>query len=344
MSVNHFSPGKSNKGFTLIELLVVIAIIAILVALLLPAVQQAREAARRSACKNNLKQFGLALHNYHDVHGIFPRANFGSTLDSCGGNCAWRGFSAHAMLLPMMEQGPLYDRLNFSYMMWYNTGSVINGTLKNTKIPSFQCPSDNEYLGGSPGNNYVVSAGPTTFWWRPASQGFGMFNMRRNIRFRDLKDGTSNTIAASEALHGDNTGTYSPQQDLVRAQAFPSGWSHVFTSQASLNAYGAQCSAAGAPGGGATHSHGHREWSNGIGGQTVFNTLNTPNSKNPDCHPCGGCGWYDSDGVWSARSRHTGGVQVLMGDGAVRFVSENVDFLTWQRLGHIQDGNPVGPF
>ncbi len=325
-----------RHAFTLIELLVVIAIIAILVALLLPAVQQAREAARRSSCKNNLKQFGLAIHNYHDVHGVFPQATFGSVNDSCGGNCAWRGFSVHAMILPFMEQSALYDQFDFN--LRYEQG--VNAGLNNTKISAYQCPSDVAFPGNEPGVNYVVSAGPSTFWQRPAGEQIGMFNNTRSIGFRDLLDGTSNVIAASEALHGDNAGTYSADQDLVRAQAFPGGWANVFTPRTQLDAYGTQCSA----GMGNSHSHTRREWANGIGGQTVFNTLNTPNSNNPDCHPCGGCGWYDSAGVWSARSRHKGGVQVLLGDGAVRFVSENIDFLTWQRLGHVSDGQVLGEF
>ncbi len=244
------------------------------------------------------------------------------------------------MILPFMEQAPLYDQLNLNILYY----SSPNNTLKNTKIPSYQCPSDNAWLGAESGVNYVVSAGPTTFWRIPLGEQLGMFNYRRTVSFRDLKDGSSNVIAASEALHGDNNSTYHPQQDLVRGTAFPSGFARVFTTKASLDAYGVTCRANGAPGGSATHSHTHREWLNGIGCQTVFNTLNTPNSDNPDCHPCTGCGWYDSQGVWSARSRHTGGVQVLMGDGSVHFISENVDMRTWQNLGHIQDGNPVGEY
>ena len=325
-----------RRAFTLIELLVVIAIIAILVALLLPAVQQAREAARRSSCKNNLKQLGLALHNYHDVHNCFPEGNFGSVRDSCTGGCAWRGFSVHAMLLPFMEQSAIYDGMNFD--LRYD--EAPNSTLKNTKIAGYQCPSDNAYHGGEAGVNYVVSAGPTTFWGLAIGDQVGMFNRNRTIRFRDLQDGTSNVIAMSEALHGDNASAYNPQQDLVRGQAFPSGFPDVFATRAQLDSYGTTCSANT----GSLHSHTRREWMNGIGGQTVFNTLNTPNSQNPDCHPCTGCGWYDSKGVWTARSRHKGGVQVLLGDGAVRFVGENIDFNTWQRLGHITDGAVIGEF
>ncbi len=324
-------------AFTLIELLVVIAIIAILVALLLPAVQQAREAARRSSCKNNLKQFGLALHNYHDTHSVFPQAAYGSIHDSGtpGGTYAWRGFSVHAMLLPFMDQGPLYDQFDFDlrYDMAPNTN------LNNTQVTGFQCPSDVPFPGAEPGVNYVVSAGPSLFWQRSIADSVGMFRNESTIKFRDILDGTSNVIAASEALHGDNTGSaFNPDQDLVRAQSI--SFPNVNATRAQLDAYGTQCIA----GSSNHHSHTRREWANGIGGQTVFNTLNTPNSANPDCHECGGCGWYDSRGVWTARSRHKGGVQVLLGDGAIRFISENIDFNTWQNLGHISDGEAIGEF
>ena len=331
-----------KRGFTLIELLVVIAIIAILIALLLPAVQQAREAARRSQCKNNLKQFGLALHNYHDTHGVFPQATFGSMYDSGAGTNAWRGFSAHTMLLPFLDQAPLYNQINLNVM--YSDNNTANNdptnlVLSRTKIPAFICPSDSRWRGAEAGNNYVVSAGPATFWQRPQSQSIGMFNNEATIGFRDLLDGSSNTIAASEGIKGDNDGSsFRVESDLVRGISI--GFADVRPSRADLDAYGQSCLASSSN----HHSHEHREWMNGIGGQTVFNTLNTPNSPNPDCHECTGCSWYDSRGVWTARSRHTGGVHTLMGDGAVRFVSENIDFDNWHRLGHIADGEPIGEF
>lgn len=328
---------RQRRAFTLIELLVVIAIIAILVAILLPAVQQAREAARRSSCKNNLKQFALAVQNYHDNHMVFPQANFGSIHDSSAGANAWRGFSVHLMILPYMEYSSLYEQFDFNVRYDMNQ----NNTLNQERISAFNCPSDTAYPSADPGNNYVVSAGPTTFWRRPISEQFGFFNYSKTISFRDLTDGPSQIISISEALHGDNTGNmFDPKRDLVRAQGFPGGWSHVFTSKASLDAYGTQCLS----GSGNHHSHPRREWANGIGGQTVFNTLNTPNSDNPDCHPCSGCGWYDSTGVWTARSLHAGGVQAAFGDGRVLFLSDAIDFDTYQHLGHISDGEPVGDY
>lgn len=334
-----------RKAFTLIELLVVIAIIAILVAILLPAVQQAREAARRSSCKNNLKQLALAIQNYHDNHMVFPKGNFGSSHDSGtpAGTNAWRGFSVHLMVLPYMEYGSLYEQFDFSVRYDMNQ----NNTLNQQRIAAFNCPSDTDYPSADPGNNYVVSAGPTTFWGRPISEQFGFFNREKTISFRDLTDGPSQIIQISEALHGDNNGNaFDPRRDLVRATAFPGGWTHLRTPKTLLDQYGTACRAAvpATPSSADHHSHPRREWANGIGGQTVFNTLNTPNSDNPDCHPCTGCGWYDSQGVWTARSQHSGGVQAAFGDGRVIFLSEAIDFDTYQRLGHISDGEPVGEY
>ncbi|QDT28938.1 putative major pilin subunit [Gimesia panareensis] len=323
-----------RRGFTLIELLVVIAIIAILIALLLPAVQQAREAARRSTCKNNLKQFGLAMHNYHDAHGMFPIANVPSVRDSCTGGCAWRSMSAHALLLPYMDQAPIYNKINWS--LRYDESP--NTTVQNTRIPAFLCPSDLKWPGGDPGNNYYVSAGPSTWWRAGIGDQVGVFNFSKPTRISDILDGTSNTIAAAERTVGDNNGgKFSVYTDLVRAQAFPFS-QRSYVPKASLDAYGTQA----LTGTSNTHSHVGREWMNGVGGQTVFNTLNPPNSPNPDAHPCSGCGWYDSAGVWSARSRHTGGAHVLLADGSVRFASDNIDINLWQHLGSAIGQETIG--
>lgn len=327
---------RRMRGFTLIELLVVIAIIAILVALLLPAVQQAREAARRSQCKSNLKQFGVAMHNYHDVHGMLPLGNFGSVHDSSSGGNAWRGFSAHVMLLPYMDQAPLYESidLNVRYDM------APNSTINNTRINAFLCPSDVRFPSGDAGNNYVVSAGPGRFWLESYPNSPGVFNYRKAVRLTDIKDGTSNAIAASESLTGDNNGgNLDIRRDEARGVPFPGGSARVFMSKAHVDAYATACLATTN-----VHNHTRREWMNGTGGQTVFNTTAPPNWEAPDCHECTGCGWYDTDGVWAARSEHTGGVHVLLADGAVKFINDSVDFDVWQRAGHITDGNELNDF
>ena len=333
------------RGFTLIELLVVIAIIAVLIALLLPAVQQAREAARRSTCKNNLKQLGIALHNYHETHSMFPPSKLPSMHDSGAPTYAgaWRGFSAQAMLLPFMDQSALYNQFDFALMVSNGAAATHgnNPVTKNAKVPGFLCPSDIRYLGAEPGNNYLFSAGPTTYWGISAVNQIGMFNYQVPVTFASITDGSSNVIAASEATVGNNSAaTYDLKRSHVRAQGFPGGVPEKFWSPAQLLTYGTQCLA------GTTNLHATkgREWVNGIGSQTIFNTLNNPNTTSPDCHPCGGCGWYDSAGIWSARSMHVGGVHCLMGDGAVRFITENLDNNTWQRLGGVNDGQPVGEF
>jgi prepilin-type N-terminal cleavage/methylation domain-containing protein/prepilin-type processing-associated H-X9-DG protein len=337
-----------KRGFTLIELLVVIAIIAVLIALLLPAVQQAREAARRTQCKNNLKQFGLSLHNYLGAFNTFPLVPGGSTYDSSngGGNgtLAWRGWSAHLQILPYMDLAPLYSQFNLNQLYNDNSAPAVPGGTTNVNlskqiIPAFKCPSD-ATIGAIPGLSYCVSGGPSVFWNVATADKVGVFNFNQAVPIAAILDGTSNTIAASETLMGSGGGPFNPKRDLVRAQAFPGGWTNSMTSQALLNQYGQQCI-----GGSASYYQTTRQyWVNGCPGQTVFNTLNTPNSTNPDCYPCTGCGWYDSAGVFTARSLHNGGVHTLLADGSVRFVGDNVDFLTWQRLGHISDGNAIGDY
>ena len=336
-----------RRGFTLIELLVVIAIIAVLIALLLPAVQQAREAARRTQCKNNLKQFGLSLHNYHDVFLMFPLGKFGSIHDSGGAanTNSWRAFSAHAMILPYMDQAAVYSQFDVNLMVHSGAAGPPNTqgnnpVTKNKKIAAFICPSDTRWPGAEAGNNYLASGGPTTGWGIAAADQIGMFNYQRTVAMSDITDGTSNAIAVSEATVGNNSATYDLRRSHVRNQAFPGGVPNKFWTKSQLDTYGTQC----LTGTGNVHAHKGREWANGIGSQTIFNTMNGPNTTNPDCHPCAGCGWYDSAGIWSARSQHTGGVHVLLGDGAVRFVSDNVDLLTWQRAGAINDGGVLGEF
>ena len=163
---------QKARGFTLIELLVVIAIIAILIALLLPAVQQAREAARRTQCKNNLKQLGLALHNYHDSMSMFPRSQLGATT----GTADWRGHSAHVMILPYIEQAALYSQYEMDIHAWWDGGKTgVDGTAHHNvqnanragmkRLTAFICPSNSASIA-FPACSYPDSEGNNS----------GMFN------------------------------------------------------------------------------------------------------------------------------------------------------------------------
>lgn len=184
-----------RRGFTLIELLVVIAIIAILIALLLPAVQMAREAARRTQCRNNLKQLGLALHNYHDTHTTFPPG-----LIAANDNFRDGMHSGLAMLLPQLEQSAVYNQLDFN-VSWRDP---VNAAATSAHISAFRCPSS---IGGLPQNggfdlpvtDYVFSKG-TRAWLCLNGETSGMFDINSRVRARDVTDGLSNTFAMGEAM------------------------------------------------------------------------------------------------------------------------------------------------
>lgn len=324
---------KRQRAFTLIELLVVIAIIAILIALLLPAVQQAREAARRTQCKNNLKQIGIALHNYHDVHRSLPQLVVGARGANNRGS-EWRGHSVHSMILPFIDQAPLYNQLNFNI---YWTDNPNRNPLGRTDIAGFLCPSDQTIPGNEDGeNNYCASTGPNRGWDSGVSRSFiGAFHRRIAVKFRDFTDGQSNSIVFAEINKGDaNNGQFSIERgDFVRAQGI--SWPRQFPTQAEMIAYGNQCL-----GGSGNHrSDAGRRWISPMMYETGFNTLVPPNWEFPACHSCGGCGLGDAEGVYPSRSRHEGGSQHLLGDGAVIFISENIDFTNYQRLGSIKGGD-----
>ncbi len=363
-SVSRCSPRRA-QGFTLIELLVVIAIIAVLIALLLPAVQQAREAARRSQCKNNLKQLGLAMHNYHETYNIFPRGNFERASElGYEGNYSYVAFSAQTMLLPYLEQAALYNQFNFNL----NPNSAPNGTLKRTTIAAFRCPSDFSMLPNAganynegPGNNYAFSAGPSVFWFGFGSgtapqppqnlqHQVGAFNFRKNVRIRDVQDGTSNVVAASEILigNGGRVGGNSPnggsanEATIYRGVA-TGGASPSFPTESQVQAWSATATSSRSS---ASNYRGNSgaNWVYGNIGESLFNTITTPNSPVPNAISCGTCDTSDGQGLFPARSRHTGSVNALMMDGAVRTVGQNIDRLTWSRVGGIADGEVVGEF
>ncbi|QDU37971.1 putative major pilin subunit [Maioricimonas rarisocia] len=346
-----------RRGFTLIELLVVIAIIAILIALLLPAVQQAREAARRSQCKNNLKQFGLALHNYHDTYNMFPRFVQGSRYDGQGDG--WRSFSAHAMVLPYIDQAPLYNQINFNINACCHNGGYsgspdTNDPLLNDKrLTVFVCPSDSPPQNMGAPNNYAVCMGPNTGFDADVNQGQqnGMFNRHQWINISAVTDGTSNTFAVSELITTDQGGQVGSQTELARIRNGqsvkpeynnPRAWGLATApiTKADVDGWGQACAAI-------TSINGNRvgdKWFHGEPARTAYNTLLTPNSNFPNCSfHCSGC-HPDGGGLYPARSKHEGGVHSLLGDGAVRFISENIDWGTYQALGGRNDGVPVGEF
>ncbi len=316
--------------------------------------QQAREAARRTQCRNNLKQFGCDA-QLRELVRCFQRANYSSVVTSTTG---WQGFSGHVMLLPYFDQSPLYNRIDFTQSFW----GGANATLKATVLPAFLCPSDRGWqhgtYGNDPGttggggNNYCVSGGPSLLMLGVTggsvggspgtpiafSDQIGVCNLFRNIKVADLSDGTSNTIAASEQIIGDGNSSTFTIGDVIRGATFPSGFPNTFADATQLAAFSSSCNPS------VHYGITGKNWINGMPGQTFFCTLNPPNSPNVDCMECGGCAWYDARSVITARSRHTGGVHVLMADGAVKFAGNNIDITMWQRLGAIADGNAIGEF
>tara|TARA_R110002095_G_scaffold31437_1_gene30270 strand:+ start:605 stop:1588 length:984 start_codon:yes stop_codon:yes gene_type:complete len=319
-----------KRGFTLIELLVVIAIIAILIALLLPAVQQAREAARRSQCKNNLKQLGLALHNYHDVHSVLPPGcllfddGTGAPDPDIGG-WGWNTF-----VLPFVDQAPLYNQLNPNGA---NFPTSFAGHPVQTVLPIMMCPSEaspavNTYEGFTDSSG--VGAGKSSY---PASVGSdgteddewpneysdadtrGMFNYNTATRFRDVTDGLSNTIAIAERCWDG-----SPIKDDDRTDT---------TGQTYADWDGDGPWTGPLPRKGSV-------WAGRVGGGEKYATFVRAKASDKFAPN----GWKAP----AAASFHVGGLQVLLGDGSVRFFAENVNRDIWENLGNMADGNVLGEF
>lgn len=351
--------GRQRRGFTLVELLVVIAIIGILVAMLLPAVQAAREAARRMACSNNMKQLALAFHNYHDTYKKFPIYT-NRVTGAQGAASHWEGFSALTMILPFVEQQPLSDRI-WAEVPEFGSGAVTSPylhegwridpftVLRRTRISAFLCPSATPNSGNSDIGNcsYAVCEGCAFGWHGSIPNNNGMFGRETGMerRMADITDGTSSTFMLGEQMLGDHDNNFYRPGDVVRAQDFSgTGGNSAYWpvtgelyNAAAIEAYGVQC----LTGIGNHHSHGGRDWIAGMPAQTVFNTVAPPNWRYPSCQPCSGCGWMDSAGAFPARSVHPGGAMHAMGDGSVAFIAETIDGQTYCHLGNRLDGQSV---
>jgi prepilin-type N-terminal cleavage/methylation domain-containing protein/prepilin-type processing-associated H-X9-DG protein len=352
------------RGFTLIELLVVIAIIAVLIALLLPAVQSAREAARRAQCVNNLKQLGLALHNYQSATNSFPLgASLAPYTPDPTATTYWNNWSAHAMLLAYIEGSPIYATCNFSLAPeWGGTyGYAANSTATNAKLVVFACPSDGnagrqDSTGAAYGanNSYGGSMGTSTIGYpeatpdpKAAQMSTGLFAYQRAYSIADATDGTSNTIAFSESIADDSNGNISrlPGKgtggagNLTAVYAVDVNTRGVAAVQTDIQL----CTAKYQSDGGGTEGFGYR-WSTGAMGYTLFNTVIPPNGggtvKWGACrNNC--CPQSRHADYMNASSFHPGGVNVCFGDGSVRFVKNSIAMATWWALGTRGNGEVV---
>ncbi len=335
-----------RRGFTLIELLVVIAIIAVLIALLLPAVQSAREAARRSQCVNNLKQIGLALHNYHSGNNAFPMGASKNPIDPPANYQPWNGWSAQGTMLGYLEQQPLYNGINFYFASNQNYSYWCNSTVANTLLAAYLCPSDpnsGNVQGTSKLNNYYACIGTTTIQL-PTTGTSGMFATWVGYTITNCSDGTSNTIAYSEALvpnakrvtyraNGTLNANDPGNTAIYDASILPES-TIVPILQACTQLLIANTN---------QENDGGNLWSYGAQAWTMFNTFQTPNDKNGQfgaCkYGCGGCG-IDGANIVGATSAHSGGVNALFTDGSVKFIKDSVNRRTWMALG-TRDGGEL---
>ncbi len=351
-----------RRAFTLIELLVVIAIIAVLIALLLPAVQAAREAARRAQCVNNLKQIGLALHNYHSTHDVFP---MGASQFAPTTTFHWDNWSPQAMMLGSMEQTSLYNAINFMVGNNVDPGYSMNVTATRTSIAFFMCPSDANSgsvttalpregvnVNFTLDNSYAGSVGTTTLSpnttnptasnnWTQGST--GLFWYYRSYGVRDITDGTSNTIAFSEGLVGGPTASLGYKGTAVVSVGGTSDQMlDARQNLAAITAGLATCTSKYLAGSNLNNRRGIF-WEVGTNGITLFNTIVTPNSKQYGwgaCRSTGG-GWPDQATYAKASSNHPGGVNALMADGSVKFLKDSIAQVTYWSLGTRAGGEVV---
>ncbi len=300
---------RPTRGFTLVELLVVIAIIGVLIALLLPAVQQAREAARRMQCSNNLKQLGLAIHNYHDTYNSFPGGTYG---------CCWGTWQVS--ILPYIEQSAMYENYNITDKFATSDSrysGADNTDVTTIELDALTCPSDtpNRPLGSVTSHNYGANYGNTgyaqgtvnsvTFKGAPFAY-VSTNSPDKYFGFRDITDGTANTILFAEKLQGEG-------KDLRAYSWWGDG--------SSVTGY---------------------QTPNSTEPDRIYDAgyCNNLPQKNLPCD----VSTSSAPTMFAARSRHPGGVQVTLCDGSARFIAETIQVDTWRNLMATQDGAVLGDF
>jgi prepilin-type N-terminal cleavage/methylation domain-containing protein/prepilin-type processing-associated H-X9-DG protein len=336
---------NSRRGFTLIELLVVIAIIAILIGLLLPAVQKVRDAAARMECQNNLKQIGLALHNYEGTNRKWPPLYPGTAPGSTAFNYKYT-WSVLAQLNPHLEQTNIYNTMDLKQPM-YDAANQITAQNKFAvvqRVAIFLCPSDR----GSPVSSAygVTDMGPTNYvachgsalsgggYGSPIG-GDGIFPAVTGVKITDIGDGTSNTVAMSESILGDGAEVAPTQPGDERTAYKYLGFTGTLPSDANC---------AGTPPLWNGYNRRGFMWASGEARCVSYNHYYTPNSKNFDCVANDPTMTYIAVGYRAARSRHSGGVNALLADGSVRFIPDSISLQVWQALGTRTGGEVVGAF